>query len=67
MIGRFFVINAGGALYSHAPGMLVSWGTLPHANEFQTAQSARYVSDKYPGSRVVEMRGKRMCEVENGE
>ena len=67
MTGRFFVINSVGALFSHALGKIVSWGALPQANEFQTAQSARYIRDKYPGSRVVEMRGKRMCEVENGE
>jgi hypothetical protein len=60
---RFFVINAVGAFYSHAPGRIVSWGTLPKANEYQTQQSAQYTADKFPGARVVEMCGKKICEV----
>ena len=60
---RFFVINRAGCFYSHAPGRIVSWGALLKANEYQSAQSARYTVDKYPGSRVVEMIGKRVCEV----
>lgn len=63
MTGRFFIINAAGAFYRHLPGELVSWGPLGKANEAQTAMSARYVADKYPGSRVVELRGKNVCEV----
>jgi len=59
-----FVINAAGAFYRHLPGCFVSWGPVGHANEFQTVQSARYVANMYKGARVVEMKGKKICEVD---
>lgn len=62
-MSSFFVINAGGAFYSHKAGCLIEWANIGKANEFQTVQSARYISDKYPGTRVVEAKGKRILEV----
>ena len=59
----FYVINAAGVFYRHLPGELISWGPLGKANEYQTAMSARHTSDKYPGSRVVEVKGKKIIEV----
>lgn len=64
MPSRYFIINRVGEFYRHKPGFFVSWGPLSHANEFQTVQSARYISDKHLGSRVVEMKGKRIVEVD---
>jgi hypothetical protein len=63
-MSSYFVINAAGEFYRHLPGCFVSWGPVGHANEFQTVQSARYVSDNYKGARVVEMKGKKIVEVE---
>lgn len=60
---RYFVINAAGAFYRHLPGRIVSWDTIGKANEFQTVQSARYIADAYKGSRVVEMKGKKVVEL----
>ena len=63
-MSRFFVIDAAGSFYRHLPGYFVSWGPIGQANEFQTAMSARYIADQYKGARVVELRGKNVCEVE---
>ena len=59
----FYVINAAGEFYRHLPGELISWGPLGKANDYTAAMSAGYAADKYPGSRVVEVKGKKIIEV----
>ena len=59
----FYVINAAGVFYRYVPGELVSWGPLGKANEYQTEMSARYTREKHAGSRVVEVKGKKIVEV----
>jgi len=56
----YYVINAAGEFYRHLPGCFVSWGPLGMANKYQTIQSARYTAEKYPGTRVVEVKGKKI-------
>lgn len=59
----FYVINIASGFYTHSLGTLVSWGPLNKANVFCTAMSAKYISEKYPDSRVVEVKRKRIIEI----